>query len=589
MIRQKGWAGTITLGILLPLIVCYYLIQRSAGQTGGLFVYFMDDAYIHMGVAKNLLQNGSIGLNEKTWTSLTSSPLYTFSLALLLKLTGGSDQILWPFGMAVWAALVFFMGRGFYRYRYSLTSFQVYVALLALCIPLSITLLSGMEHLLHLFLASLLLLHWQGGSTEKQAGYGSWGLLMLLGALATFTRIETVFLLGMMALLDLVLLRSVRGVVVMAVSVVPLVLFMGWVHQHGASFLPNSMAVKSALHTDSLEHIVEDLLKRSSGKFYMQDRVWQLISALAGLFFGGYVLLQKEKPLAVRMSVRPLIAASGCMLAVFYLGLPDPTDRYDIWINGLFIFSFAIALGNATKDSLAMGALGALPLLIYSYVLHSRLPGIPALRYAFVFLILAYCLWFWKKNRDRIGLDKLAYLSVFMLVISLADVRFFKSAANSYKLGRSIYNQQYLFGQFVKTYYNGKPIVLNDIGTTAFYSESPVIDRIGLATTALMPAGKAFSLGQLDGYGPMVDSVAQARGAALAILYRCWLPDIPKRWVHVGNLNTEHTGFIANDTVSFYAFTEADARIARRNLARFLQTMPATTSRLDTSLAEPRP
>src|SRR5689334_2112936 len=69
-----GWAGA--------LIRLAWVIHSVMRQTG-VFSYPVDDAYIHMQIARNLSAHGVWGINAGEFGSASSSPLYSVILALL--------------------------------------------------------------------------------------------------------------------------------------------------------------------------------------------------------------------------------------------------------------------------------------------------------------------------------------------------------------------------------------------------------------------------------------------------------------------------------------------------------------------------
>src|SRR5262245_43098735 len=52
----------------------------------GRFNYALDDAYIHLAVARNLVETGWFGVRAGEFVLLSSSPIYTLALALLMRL-----------------------------------------------------------------------------------------------------------------------------------------------------------------------------------------------------------------------------------------------------------------------------------------------------------------------------------------------------------------------------------------------------------------------------------------------------------------------------------------------------------------------
>src|SRR5918993_125564 len=73
----------------LALILIYGL-----KETGGIFIYPVDDTYIHLKIARNFAEQGNWGINPGEFNSASSSILYTILLALLIKVF--SSAVLLP-------------------------------------------------------------------------------------------------------------------------------------------------------------------------------------------------------------------------------------------------------------------------------------------------------------------------------------------------------------------------------------------------------------------------------------------------------------------------------------------------------------
>ena len=550
------------------------LIYQSAEITGGRFVYFMDDAYIHMGVAKNWLLNGSIGINEKGWTSLTSSPLYTFLLIALLKVTNFSDQILWPLGLGVWVFFTLTMGTAFRRYGYSLRTYQVYILSVALCIPLTYSFLGGMEHIIHVWFTSMLLVHWHGSvlgseTQAKKATSGSFALIAAYSALAILTRFETIFLVGLLGAIDLFEGKYRRVLLLAVATVIPPIVFMAWMHWHGADFVPGSVAVKSTLDTSSVRGFVHTVGMRIWRDIAAIDRFWLFATALSVLAPAGISFLRTRDP-----NLRPLLVASICILAGMVLTPMDSTIRYEMWLFSTVLLAGAVLATQLTLLQVGWICIASVPLLIskylYDHYQHNTVFMIMAL---IAVMIYVPALQLFSKGGIKALLVPLATMA-----IMASYNRTIKPLPYVRLLGGNVYGQQKTFALFLKRYYDGQPIVLNDIGTTAFYTSCPIIDRAGLATKAMVPAVKRYNQGFKAGFARSLDSVAQLRNARLAILYKVWMPEIPPRWIAVGSIRNEPVlGLLGDPLVTFYAFDPKEALLAKEYLRSFASSIPPHT------------
>ena len=67
---------------LLFLVVVYFMTMMATGHNDGKFIYDMDDAYIHMALAKNMVLYHTWGVYGSEFTSLSSSLLWTVVIYL---------------------------------------------------------------------------------------------------------------------------------------------------------------------------------------------------------------------------------------------------------------------------------------------------------------------------------------------------------------------------------------------------------------------------------------------------------------------------------------------------------------------------
>jgi hypothetical protein len=68
--------------LLLTVFGLYFSIRRA---TGGVFMYPIDDTFIHMVVARTVALHGNWGISGHEFESASSSILYTLILAGLFK------------------------------------------------------------------------------------------------------------------------------------------------------------------------------------------------------------------------------------------------------------------------------------------------------------------------------------------------------------------------------------------------------------------------------------------------------------------------------------------------------------------------
>src|SRR5688572_4021687 len=125
-------------------------LRTALRGTDGHLVYALDDAYIHMAVAKTLASHGIWGCTPYHFSSSSSSLLWTFVLAVAYRLFGVHDVI--PLVLNVTFALGALLVAHLSLARFGVPSLVRASALLGIVItfPLTGMVLMGMEHILHL-------------------------------------------------------------------------------------------------------------------------------------------------------------------------------------------------------------------------------------------------------------------------------------------------------------------------------------------------------------------------------------------------------------------------------------------------------
>jgi hypothetical protein len=172
------WVGAYFIFLLLILLPIF--------STSGGMVYPLDDVYIHLTMAKNLLQNGTWGLFPNENIAASSSPLYTLILSPFTF--NASIAILAPLLLNILVSIVILMQ--FHQIVQKSTISPIFRYLLGivflLIIPLPSLTVMGMEHLLHCLFVVLICNNILTESLRK------W-MLPLLVALSIFLRLETAF------------------------------------------------------------------------------------------------------------------------------------------------------------------------------------------------------------------------------------------------------------------------------------------------------------------------------------------------------------------------------------------------------------
>ncbi len=173
--------------VLILLLLVWLVLSVSIRQNHGYLVYALDDAYIHMAMAKNFSHSGVWGVTRYGFTPTSSSLLWTLLLSLTYYL-GGVNQLaplLWNLAFAL---LVLVVANAILSW-YKVPAAIKFVTLLGLIllVPIPMLIVSGMEQglqtlltILLVFLAARLLSGESPGSAQRDAvGGESLGALPL--------------------------------------------------------------------------------------------------------------------------------------------------------------------------------------------------------------------------------------------------------------------------------------------------------------------------------------------------------------------------------------------------------------------------
>ena len=174
------WIGVYFFLLLLILIPIF---SFSKGM-----VYPLDDVYIHLTIAKNLLQHGTWGLFQNENIAASSSPLYTILLAPFTITPKGAIYAPLILNIVISIGLLILFRLTLLQLGLSTLPRSILGLMFVLIIPLPSLTVMGMEHLLHsLFVVSLVV-------TVRNESKKHW-LIPILTALSLFLRLETSFVL----------------------------------------------------------------------------------------------------------------------------------------------------------------------------------------------------------------------------------------------------------------------------------------------------------------------------------------------------------------------------------------------------------
>jgi len=147
------------------------------------------------------------------------------------------------------------------------------------------------------------------------------------------------------------------------------------------------------------------------------------------------------------------------------------------------------------------------------------------------------------------------------------------------------YRWHYQMGTFVRRYYQGGSLVVNDIGAVDFLADIHLTDPHGLADREIARA-------RLRGQGHLapafLDQVARSRGASVALVDEDWVDfsagalrsNIPNTWLLAGVWRFHNRVVLAPPGLSFYALSESARTKLIENLRNYSPSLPADVEQL---------
>lgn len=570
--------------ILLGVIgAVYYLVwQNCLKQTDGHFTYVLDDPYIHLAIAKNLAQHGIWGVTQYSFSSASSSPLWTVFLGLVERIEG--DSVFWPLIFSVifssaTAVLLYFR---FVRAKFGLV-FAVVGALVVFAAgPLHVLPFTGMEHCMQILL-DVVFGFWLLDKMGRPSETKDLPVAALLTTLVCSCRYEGVFLVVVPVVVCL-WRRDWR--LASALAVGPVLAVGGFAlysHSVGMPLIPNSISLKghfpsvgavayvrdlvlaaySALHFGSGTHAdlfvicviaVLAMRLRALRTATSSLQIWMWTLVVAGALHAGFAtfgwFFRYEAYLVVSMTTVIILAFREFLAQEAATG-PAPVSTV-IWMLGI---------GLVTVIQAVMHRFGWVYRSDSSAILSTNLVALTLLVLMFV----------GPKTRDRLTKSMVGVLVPIVVIVSIWD-----RASYSYSVvgngSRDIYLQQIQMSRFISRYYMRGRLAANDIGAVTYFTDVHLFDIWGLANDEVrrLRVARQYSTKTL---GPMLDTFKPD----LVIAYPQWYSGrtrFPSSYIPMAAWVIPATITAAFPNVMFYAPNATAAKRLQRELREFTTSLP---------------
>lgn len=511
---RKEFFIPFSVATLFFVFVTAYVFCEILSLNDGLLVYALDDPYIHLAMAENILR-GHYGVNLNEYSAASSSIIWPFLLA------PGSFTIYSPFALNFLCSLVsiFAFTQIFTRafQIQNLKTKMIFVASLSTVFVLTTNLISllfsGMENSLQIAVILAIAL---GLVIEHQENrLPKWFLAALF--FAPLVRYE-----NMAVCLPVGLYLFCNGykkqtLVLFTLIGLTLGAFSLFLWNLGLEILPTSILAKTTLMTPAEYH--DTYLDKLDRNF--SHPAAQLL-LLNFFFFLGFLLFKKsQKGFTQKKQLAYIVLAATATHLLF--GRFSPKQRYESYILAL---SFVM--------------------LIYFLA--------PAISRLF------------EEKTSRFFLFKLILFTFGLLILLSSNmIRFILTTPLACN---NIYQQQYQMHRFATQYYK-QPVAINDLGYVSYKNPNYVLDFAGLANLQALEH-------RLENTDPKwMFRLAKEHDVGLVMIYSSWFPRLPSRWQKIGVL---HLGSVKASTYSsrvhFYATRPRAYPKIVSKLQQFIKTLP---------------
>lgn len=483
------------------LFIALCCIAISLQLNDGIFVYPLDDTYIHMTIARNLAVHGTWGMNPQVFSSASSSILYTLLLAAVFYIGGVNEFVPLILNMSAALFVIWYCYQVAQRRGVEPLYFLFILLLMVGCVSMVPLALSGMEHTWQI-LTGLVMLYESGRHIETGSQRIVWQLL-LLSALVTMTRYEGIFLVGIVAFLMLLKGQRWQATLTVLAGFLPIVLFGLYSLSQGGYFLPNSLLLKGQMPELSLKG--------------------------AYVFCVGWIIKLIEAPHLL------ILFALLCLLFVLSLsgsGNKWKLENITVWmIIPLFIAHLTFAeTGWFYRYEAYLIAFS-----FFAFMLVEKRVG-PLLRT----LSLRYL---------SLGLKTvLIILAIPLLARGVYTIWNTPLAMNN------IYSQQYQMANFIHKSHPAIGIIANDIGAVSYFNNVRLLDLFGLANREVLDLKRSNNFNKAS-----VEALASRQNMQIALIYD-YSEIIPDTWTKIGEWTIPHNVVCENSTVAFYLTDTAKDR-----------------------------
>ncbi|MHB9023135.1 MAG: hypothetical protein ACYC7E_03035 [Armatimonadota bacterium] len=530
----------LIVSIIVLLLYGAVFLRTSVRNNDGRWIYALDDAYIHMSMARNTVTHGVWGVTPYEYSASSSSPLYTSLLAAGYAVTGPRE--LAPLYWNALFAILIVVAAWRFLVTQGVSAGRQHVMLLGIVVGVTLVPLAGMgmEHLLHIVLVIVFLaLVIPDMVSDTPTARSRLLLLGVVTPLVIHARYESLALVSIAVLLYACRRRWATALLLLVMSILPIVVTGMVSVAHGGFFLPNSILLKGSLRAvDGLAMLVPYLLDH----------------ALRELF--------RAPTLAVML------------LGAIYLFLLQRFRREPFWQGPQILLAFFIL---ATLGHLLFGQIG----VMYRYYAYLLAMGVFALGCSLAVEFARETTtpsptppetFAPEEASESISFHRIVLVALTGAILFLLIMRAVQVHVVVLRAATNIYHQQYQMAQFLRRHYRNAPVIANDIGAITYFTDIHLQDLCGLGSNGI--TGLYRSNTPLETF--FSEHLPKHPSRIAMVFDRWYAPALHPSWTLIGQWKIENNVACGSDIVSFYAITPEEVAPLARAFAEFTPRLPAT-------------
>ncbi|MCW3162103.1 hypothetical protein [Chryseobacterium oryctis] len=509
----------ITLGLFLGICFIYILIMLST--TENFFTYILDDAYIHLAIAKNFAIHKVWGMTPYRFSSSSSSPIFTFILSVLIYIFGNNELIPLVFNLICSVFCIYYLNKYYSQYLDKNRNVVIASLFTLFFAVVQLQILSGMEHVLQCLIIIVNVFFFQKWSRQdfesSNAAYWFYFTIALLG----LVRFESMFYFVAFAFLFVCLKRFKDALLVILFGFIPILIFGFFNYQEDGYFFPNSVVVKGTSIDFSGNYMLQ--ITHFLSKIFLNVTFYKI-----GFFPLLMVVVFTFRDYKKGFSLKQMIE------------------------NNFLLYVFTITL-------LLHGVFG-------NFRGFFRYEAYLMVGFAMVFIpkIISFFI-------NPVGYFKSDWIMT-VLILGNIMLMFYKSGYGHRMIisgSDDIYQQQIQSGKFLNKYYNTSKVVANDIGAICYFSDIHLFDFAGLASVEAIPYNKNEKEFGQD-FENFLTKYTIDNKYELVIVYEEWLNGrVPKNWKKVAILKISNTISVAQDHVVIYSINPKIYDQLKNNIKNF--------------------